>query len=176
MANVQGSLVDGSYALITSNKRNIGGIIPNVVIEEVGTDILRISDHPVEVGATVSDHAFKLPCEITLRCGWSDSSGGFEGYSASVYSMLLQLQTARTPFTLSTGKRLYQNMLIGRVEQCPVVRRDLDVSADARKCCATPTVACHFQVVRQAFLGQCRARVASVPSASVPPRGVLMGS
>jgi hypothetical protein len=111
------SLVDGNYALITSNQRDIGGVIPNVVVEEVGTDILRITDHPVEIGATVSDHAFKMPCEVTMRCGWSDASGGFEGYSAAVYATLLQLQSARQPFTLSTGKRLYQNMLIGMIHQ-----------------------------------------------------------
>jgi len=97
------ALVDGTYALITSPIRSIGGIIPNVTIEEVGTDVLRVSDHPVEVGAAISDHSFKMPVELVMRVGWSDSSGAYEGYSAAIYSALLQLQASREPFSVSTG-------------------------------------------------------------------------
>lgn len=105
------SLIDGTYALITSRSRDIGGIIPDIVIEETGTDVLKITDFPVEVGATISDHAFKLPTERVMRIGCSDA-GNFEGYAAQVYNMLLQLQASREPFDVSTGKRQYQNMLL----------------------------------------------------------------
>jgi len=110
-------LIDGSYALITTSARNIGGLIPNVVIEEVGSDVLRVTDHPVEVGAAISDHSFKMPVELTMRCMWSDSTGQYEGYAAEVYAALLQLQASRAPFAVSTGKRLYQNMLISLLHQ-----------------------------------------------------------
>ena len=114
MAN--NALVDGNYALITRSQRVINdALIPDVMIEEVATDTLRITDHPVEIGAAVSDHAFKLPVEIIMRCGFSDSRGGFEGYSRAVYSYLTQLQNERKPFNVSTPFRTYTNMLIEQI-------------------------------------------------------------
>lgn len=107
------ALIDGAYALITSGDRNIGGIIPDIVIEETGTDILKITDHPVEIGASITDHSYKMPVERIMRIGCSDSSpGGFEGRSAAVYAMLIDLQGSREPFDVSTGKRLYRSMLM----------------------------------------------------------------
>lgn len=107
------ALIDGAYALITSVDRNIGGIIPDIVIEETGTDILKITDHPVEIGASITDHSYKMPVERIMRIGCSDSSpGGFEGRSAAIYAMLIALQGSREPFDVSTGKRFYRNMLL----------------------------------------------------------------
>ena len=108
-------LIDGAYALIMTGVRSIGGIIPDVIIEETGLDATKISDHPVEVGAAVTDHAFNLPVEIAMRVGWSDS-GNFEGYSEAIYGALLQLKAARIPFDISTGKRYYQNMLVQSIQ------------------------------------------------------------
>lgn len=114
MAN--NALVDGNYALITRSQRVINdALIPDVVIEEISTDTLRITDHPVEIGAAISDHAFKLPVEIIMRCGFSDSKGGFEGYSRAVYAYLTQLQNERNPFNVSTPFRSYTNMLIEQI-------------------------------------------------------------
>lgn len=48
-------------------------LIPDATIEEVHTDDLEITDHPVEQGATISDHAFKRPAEVVITAGWSDS-------------------------------------------------------------------------------------------------------
>jgi len=107
------ALIDGAYALITTGDRSIGGIIPDIVIEETGNDVLKVTDHPVEIGASITDHSYKMPVERTMRIGCSDSSpGGFEGRSAAVYAMLLALQGSREPFDVSTGKRLYRNMLM----------------------------------------------------------------
>ena len=44
-------LIDDLTALVMMNQRSFAGIIPHVVIEEAGDDELRITDHPVEVGA-----------------------------------------------------------------------------------------------------------------------------
>lgn len=106
------SLIDGNYALITSSSRKIGTIIPNIVLEEVQTDTMRITDHPVETGSAISDHAFVLPAEVLMRCMWSDSTGQYEGYSRAIYEALLKLQESREPFDVSTGKRQYKNMLV----------------------------------------------------------------
>lgn len=47
--------------------------IPDATIEEVHTDDLEITDHPVEQGTAISDHAFKRPSELVITAGWSDS-------------------------------------------------------------------------------------------------------
>lgn len=89
--------------------------IPNVVIEEDHRDELTITEHPVEQGAAISDHAYKRPSEVTLHCGWSNSSPENNGdpfYSARIRSQLLALQYSRKPMDLYTGKQAYKNMLI----------------------------------------------------------------
>lgn len=97
--------------------RSLAGIIPNVVLEESHTDELTITNHPVERGAAITDHAFKNPAQVTVHYGFSQSginllslSGG--GDPKSIYALLLRIQAARVPFDLVTGKRSYQNMLI----------------------------------------------------------------
>lgn len=112
--------------------RKLGTIIPNVVVEEVHTDTLTITDHPVEQGAPITDHAFKNPAELSMRIGWSSSSLALDTVVSSVidsvkagklttpkiktvrdiYEDLLKLQASRKPFDVSTGKRLYKDMLI----------------------------------------------------------------
>jgi hypothetical protein len=48
-------------------------LIPDATIEEVHTDDMEITDHPVEQGTAISDHAFKRPAELIITAGWSDS-------------------------------------------------------------------------------------------------------
>ncbi|MDI2595026.1 hypothetical protein POF45_26915 [Pseudomonas sp. 681] len=112
-------------------KRSIDTIVAHVTLEEVGTDELQITEHPVELGANITDHAFKKPADLVIRCGWSNASlagvlNGVQGlisalsggdafgsdYVSSVYNQLLALQESRIPFDVSTGKRLYSNMLM----------------------------------------------------------------
>lgn len=120
--------------LIQSPKRSIQTasgtmIIPDVTIEERLKDEMEITQIPVEQGSPVSDHAFKKPAEVTMRIAWSSSknlsnliSGALSGTTSlsitDVYNQLLALQTATStppylqPFTLTTGKRTYKNMLL----------------------------------------------------------------
>ena len=46
-------------------------ILADVVIEEQHTDNLEVTQHPVERGANISDHAYKTPAVVTLYLGWS---------------------------------------------------------------------------------------------------------
>lgn len=103
-------------SILVSTGSSIGGVIPDIVVEEVNRDTTFITNHPVERGAAISDHAFMMPVEVEMRCGWSDSSGGYQGYSNAIYQALQKLQIARQPFTVVTQRRLYQNMLIGGLE------------------------------------------------------------
>lgn len=103
------------YALIASPNRYIGTIFPDVVVREVHSDTNTITQHPVETGTPVSDHVFANPQVIEISCGFSDSTAGYVGYSQDVYQEFLALRDTRQPFDVSTGKRLYQNMLFGEI-------------------------------------------------------------
>ncbi|GAA5786143.1 phage baseplate protein [Chitiniphilus shinanonensis] len=129
---------DFSGLITFTPRRAIGPISAYVTLEEVGTDDLQITEHPVELGASITDHAFKRPAEILIRCGWSnaslsgiaailngDASTVFGGggvlfgsdYVSKVYAQLLALQASRQLFDVTTGKRLYRNMLMQSLSQ-----------------------------------------------------------
>lgn len=134
---VTAALQYGVDSILVKPRRSIGAFTAQVVIEETHIDELEITEHPVEQGATVSDHAWKRPAEVTIMAGWSNSpsiTGLFQGVAAGlqgtvqgvqsiitgnspnqvrdVYARLLELQASRIPFDVYTGKRVYQNMLI----------------------------------------------------------------
>lgn len=154
--------IPGFGPVLFRNPRSIDYIIPNVAIEEIHRDRLTITSHPVEMGVAISDHAYKEPVELIMRCGWSNSSSspfgglagavggvgafiggsagraigtaagiagfaggligdlassnGFEGYVKTIYNQLLSLQNERRPFSVTTGKRQYRNMMITDIE------------------------------------------------------------
>ena len=89
--------------------RSIGGIIAQATLEERHTDTMTITDHPVELGAQISDHAYLNPKEIDLVIGWG--AGQLTPIS-QLYQQLLDLQSSAKPFAIMTGKRKYSNMLI----------------------------------------------------------------
>lgn len=115
-----GDLID----VLFMNKRSIGGVIPNVTIEEEHTDTLTITNHPVQSGASIVDHAFKNPAELVMQVGWSNSSsiltalvsGSLFGQGIldvnDIYKRMLELQEQCELLNVVTGKRTYKNMLI----------------------------------------------------------------
>ena len=105
----------GPYVLLSLSGRSIGGIIPNVTVQEVLSDENTITQHPVQNGAPISDHVFANPSVVDMLVGWSDSTGGYPGYVLDVYQALLSLRDTRQPFDLSTGKRSYSNMLFSNI-------------------------------------------------------------
>lgn len=94
-------------------------VVPDCVVEETGRDDLTITEHPVEFGSTIADHAFKKPREVTLRWSWtnSDPRHPSDTFVVDIYNTLLSIQAARTPFTLYTGKSAYTSMLIASLGQ-----------------------------------------------------------
>ena len=86
-------------------------IIPDAVVEETSRDDLQITEHPVEVGSTISDHAYAKPREITLRWSWS-TTGRYETFMQDVFATLKAIQVARQPMNIYTGKCAYTSMLI----------------------------------------------------------------
>ena len=100
------------YPTIFSSDRSIGGIFPDVVVEEFHRDDEIITLQPVEASAPITDHSFMMPYVVEIRGGFSNSSAGSEGWVQAAYQELLALQRSRQPFDVSTGKRYYSNMLM----------------------------------------------------------------
>lgn len=114
--------------LFQQQSRRIGLIVPSVVISEKHNDTLEITEHPVEVGAAISDHAYRRPSEVVMQVGFSGGGSLLDfldttsfGLSVGLspketYQKLLDLQNSRVPFDVVTGKRIYSNMLIRALE------------------------------------------------------------
>jgi len=129
-------------ALLTPTaQRSIGTFLPQVVVKERHTDELEMTDHPVEAGGVITDHAFKLPAVVIIECGFGHNSDSFVTSYASMfdddtlttiagafdatplgirqptdlkatYDALLQYQDPPTLLNVTTGKRVYTNMLL----------------------------------------------------------------
>lgn len=69
-------------------QRSIGPLQAQVTIEEKHEDVLEITEHPIEQGASISDHAFKRPVTCTLRVGWSNSPTAASGLLGSLSALL----------------------------------------------------------------------------------------
>lgn len=109
-------------------KGKIGDVTIQATLEEIASDSLVLTEHPIEYGAAITDHAYKRPAEVTLTCAWSNTAADIfsvasvaaltgsnvlgSNYSSAVYSQLLALQENRTPFSIVTTKRMYENMQI----------------------------------------------------------------
>jgi hypothetical protein len=109
--------------LLAGKGRTIMGLFADVTVEEKHKDELKITEHPTEVGAPINDHAYKEAPEVSMKVGWSESAGKLNGLVGDsflsgntslniVYQTLIQLQESAVPLVISTGKRLYTNMLI----------------------------------------------------------------
>lgn len=102
-------------ALFLPYRRSIGGIYAQITVDEQHTDEVQITDHPVEAGAPISDHAFARPQQVAITAGWSKATAFDLSAESGVYGLLLALQTSFMPFDIYTGKRHYKNMLIERL-------------------------------------------------------------
>jgi len=84
---------------------------------------LTITDHPVEEGASITDHSFVEPKSISIEIGMSDVGDSIiEGQfahrstrSISAFDTLCKLQAERRPITINTKLAKYENMLIENI-------------------------------------------------------------
>lgn len=81
----------------------------------------RKTEHPVQTGASISDHAFIEPATLTLDIGMSDAmdeyiTGSFTGQnpskSVNAYQIMVLLMFSRIPLTIATRLRTYDTMII----------------------------------------------------------------
>lgn len=69
---VLGAAQLGLQAILVKPRRSIGPFVATVTLEETHQDDLEITDHPVEVGASITDHAFKLPASLVIKAAWTE--------------------------------------------------------------------------------------------------------
>jgi len=93
------------------SKRSIASFTGYVCINENSTDTLEITEHPVQQGASITDHAFVRPPELSIRYIYMPGNVPL----SEMYKDFLDLQSSREPFTIVTGKRVYNNMLFASI-------------------------------------------------------------
>lgn len=137
--------------------RSIGDIQVMCAIKEEHHHELAVTQHPVEQGAQIADHAYVLADKVVLTYGWSDSfntrGGGF-GFAKATYDALLALRNTRAPFTLVAGQRTYDNMLMTLL----VVPTDVEAPNAVRA-----TIHCQQVILVEAETAQ----IAAAPTASM---------
>lgn len=95
----------------------------DAVIKEEHTSSLRMTEHPVQTGANITDHAFVLPARVVLEIGMSDVmdslvQGQFvndQTRSISAFQTLKRIQEARSLLNVTTHLHQYKNMLIEQI-------------------------------------------------------------
>ncbi|MDF2636577.1 MAG: hypothetical protein K0R78_3451 [Pelosinus sp.] len=104
-------------------KTNIGGFFFDAILRVEHTTTLKSTEHPVQTGANIVDHAYVEPAIIVMEIGMSDAMASMvknqftvgDSRSVSAYRTLLELQRSRLPFRVHTRLNLYENMLIEEI-------------------------------------------------------------
>lgn len=111
----------GSLDEMTKQKVNIGGFFVDAIFMTTTEHTLTVTQHPVQTGANLADHAFVNPVRISMEIGISDAmayrkAGCYdvpgETKSISAYRSLVKLQEERKPLKVLTKLNTYENMLI----------------------------------------------------------------
>ena len=101
-------------------KYNVGGLFLDAFLKVVHTLNLTVTQHPVETGANISDHAYIEPAQLQISFLMSDCAtsiipgqfGDWSSRSVSAFQALRQIQLQRVPVQITTRLNVYQNMLI----------------------------------------------------------------
>ena len=104
------SFLDNLELAIFSPQRIIGSIVAQVTIEEEHHDKLIITNHPVEQGAMISDHAYKMPAMLTIRAGWSNS--GLQSAISNLTSLFNSVAANTNDLSLNYAQTVYNQLLI----------------------------------------------------------------
>lgn len=102
---------------------SINNYVFDGIVRAEHTKRTRITSHPVQTGANITDHAFIEPNELMLEIAMSDAmrdkvAGQFgtgDGRSQKAYETLVAMQKARQPLTVVTRLETYNNMLIENI-------------------------------------------------------------
>jgi hypothetical protein len=81
---------------------------------------VQLTAHPIQTGANISDHAYQKPARVVMDILMSDAMDsytagqwtGHQSKSVNAYQIMVALEKARTPVTLTCRLDTYQNMVI----------------------------------------------------------------
>lgn len=95
-----GAVLSLQFLTMRPNRRFVaqdGGssIVAQATIEEVHQDELEVTEHPVEQGTTIADHAFVRPAELIITAGWSNSANSQGAIDAAVGFAATESSAAR---------------------------------------------------------------------------------
>ncbi len=96
------------------------GYFFDAFIREGHSGTVKVTEHPVQTGANISDHAYNLPDRLNVEIFVSDSmdevlTGQFSDYetkSVSAYMVLRKLKEERQLVNINTRLFYYENMII----------------------------------------------------------------
>jgi len=117
LANIEGYRpISFSGAQFVYAKTNLAGFFFDAVMRVEHTKALRITEHPLQTGANISDHAFMLPAYVTLEISMSDTMatvipGQFGVPSLGSIATKLGIATANSLTGGTAGK--YLQLLTG---------------------------------------------------------------
>lgn len=109
----------------------VAGIVIDATVSEEHRSTCELTENPVEEGAKITDHVQLQPSELTIEGVITDSPLGYAligniqnivrsvstlfgqaSRSIDAYKDLLDLQKSRKPFTVITGLKRYENMIL----------------------------------------------------------------
>jgi len=80
----------------------------------------RITEHPIQTGSSITDHAYSLPRRVALEVYMTDVLPAYQdgvftldvSKSVSCWKLLEQVKGLRTPITVTTRLEVYENFII----------------------------------------------------------------
>lgn len=94
-----------------------GDIVFDAVFKTNHNVELEVTQHPVQYGASITDHSYFNPELLDFEFGYSDVMGqmGEVNHSVNAYTLLREIMAEREPLTVVTRLKQYEDMLITRL-------------------------------------------------------------
>ena len=105
--------------------------VPDAVMRVEHQQEARITEHPVQTGANISDHAYAMPARVTLDIGMSDAmsayansssssaevaggawTGASKSKSVNAFTEISSWATGRVIVSIGTRLKVYSNMMV----------------------------------------------------------------
>ena len=139
--------------------RSLGGLTFTVTISEQEKMRAKLTDYPVEDGATMSDHVIIAPREVTVQVGQGVDEA--ETDPRDKLDELRKLMEKREPMELYTGKSFYKSMIITAISTTTDAKTEtvLIASVTLREVVIASTQAAAVPVIRQKQPKKTRASV-----------------
>lgn len=108
------------FAIKTGIATNTNYYFFDAIMRVEHTNEMKITEHPVQTGANIVDHAYQMPARLVFEIGMSDAMdtlgsnkwAGAYTKSVSAYRTLIDLMQNRIPLSIHTRLINYNNMLI----------------------------------------------------------------